>query len=133
VNVDPAFAETVSETADYHVFLTPNGDSKGLYVTQKTASSFEVRESGGRTSSLSFDYRIVAKRRRYESQRLTDVTERFNAEQKASRLAMSKPKTRPAAQPGPSPLKPMTIPTFRQPAAGGPARRCSTARARNSS
>jgi len=62
VSIDAAFAETVSETADYHVFITPNGDSKGLYVIRKTATTFEVRESGGGTSSLSFDYRIVAKR-----------------------------------------------------------------------
>jgi hypothetical protein len=81
VQIDPAFAETVSETADYHVFLTPKADSKGLYVINETANSFEVRESGGGTSSLTFDYRIVAKRRGYEAQRLTDVTERFNTEQ----------------------------------------------------
>jgi hypothetical protein len=84
VKIDPGFAETVSETADYHVFITPNGDSKGLYVIRKTATSFEVRESGGGTSSLSFDYRIVARRRGYEAQRLTDVTDRFNAEQKTT-------------------------------------------------
>jgi len=53
VKIDPAFSETVSETADYHVFLTPNADSKGLYVINKTRASFEVRESGGGTSSLS--------------------------------------------------------------------------------
>jgi len=79
VKIDPAFAETVSETADYHVFITPNGDSKGLYVIRKTASSFEVRESGGGVSSLNFDYRVVAKRRGFEMQRLVDVTEPFNA------------------------------------------------------
>ena len=82
VKIDPAFAETVSESAEYHVFLTPKGDSKGLYVVNETAAGFEVRESGGGTSSLAFDYRIVAKRRGYEAQRLTDVTERFNAAQK---------------------------------------------------
>jgi hypothetical protein len=63
---------------NYHVFLTPKADSKGLYVINETANSFEVRESGGGTSSLSFDYRIVAKRRGYEAQRLTDVTDRYN-------------------------------------------------------
>jgi len=84
VTIDPAFAETVSETSEYHVFLTPKGDSKGLYVINETAGSFEVRESGGGTSSLAFDYRIVAKRRGYESQRLTDVTERFKAESKST-------------------------------------------------
>jgi hypothetical protein len=79
VRIDPAFAETVSESAEYHVFLTPKGDSKGLYVIDETAAGFEVRESGGGTSSLSFDYRIVAKRRGYEAQRLTDVSESFKA------------------------------------------------------
>jgi len=80
VNIDPAFAETVTGDASYHVFITPNGDAEALYVINKTATSFEVRESKGGTSSLTFDYRIVAKRRGFEAQRLTDVTERFNAE-----------------------------------------------------
>jgi len=78
VRIDPAFAETVSGSNDYHVFLTPRGDSNGLYVINATPASFEVRESKGGTSSLSFDYRIVAKRRGYEVQRLRDVTESFN-------------------------------------------------------
>ena len=84
ITIDAAFAETVTGDASYHVFLTPNGDSKGLYVISKTPTTFEVRESGGGTSSLTFDYRIVAKRRGYEAQRLVDVTERFNAEQKSA-------------------------------------------------
>jgi hypothetical protein len=87
VKIDPAFAETVSETADYHVFLTPNADAKGLYVINKTLTSFEVRESGGGTSSLTFDYKIVGKRRGYEAQRLVDVTDRFNQEQARSLIA----------------------------------------------
>ena len=49
-----------------------------------TAKSFEVRESGGGTASIAFDYRIVAKRRGFEAQRLTDVTEKFNSEMKAA-------------------------------------------------
>jgi hypothetical protein len=89
VTVDPAFAETVTGDANYHVFLTPRGDSKGLYVINATPTTFEVRESGGGTSSLAFDYRIVAKRRGFEAQRLVDVTERFNAEQKAANLTRS--------------------------------------------
>ena len=128
VKIDPAFAETVSESADYHVFITPNGDSRGLYVIAKTPTSFEVRESGGGTSSLSFDYRIVAKRRGYETQRLVDVTEPFNAAMKAADRPMNSgaPRAaRPAShlrshpdvlpsqpmpgrpgQPGPAPLPP---------------------------
>jgi hypothetical protein len=80
IKIDPTFADTVSESADYHVFLTPKGDSKGLYVIHETAAGFEVRESGGGTSSLAFDYRIVAKRRGFENQRHVDVTERVRVE-----------------------------------------------------
>ncbi len=86
VKIDATFAETVSGTADYHVFITPRGDSKGLYVIDATPTSFEVRESGGGTSTLSFDYRIVAKRRGYEAMRHVDVTETYNAEMKAAKM-----------------------------------------------
>jgi hypothetical protein len=78
VELDPAFAQTVSASGDYHVFLTPNGDSRGLYVAAKSATSFEVREQGGGASSVAFDYRIVAKRKGYEDVRLADVTEAQN-------------------------------------------------------
>jgi hypothetical protein len=88
VKIDAAFGETVTGDANYHVFLTPKGDSKGLYVINETPTRFEVRESGGGVSSLSFDYRIVAKRRGYEAQRLTDVTESFNA---ANKRGMEQP------------------------------------------
>ncbi|MGA2136156.1 MAG: hypothetical protein ABSH50_28025 [Bryobacteraceae bacterium] len=71
---DPAFASTINTGATYRVFLTPNGDCKGLYVTSKTAGGFEVRELGGGTSSVSFDYRIVAKRLGDTTVRLQDVT-----------------------------------------------------------
>jgi hypothetical protein len=74
VALDPDFAETVNTGVEYHVFLTPNGESKGLYVSQKSPSSFEVRESGGGSSSISFDYRIVAHRKGQESVRMADVT-----------------------------------------------------------
>ena len=97
VKIDPAFAETISESADYHVFLTPNADANALYVINRTAAGFEVRESKGGTSSLTFDYKIVAKRRGYETQRLKDVTEDFNEAQ--ARVALShKPDRVPAVK-----------------------------------
>jgi hypothetical protein len=76
VKLDPVFAETVNSDVDYHVFLTPDGDCRGLYVAKKTTTSFEVREQGGGTSAVAFDYRIVARRKGYENIRLADVTER---------------------------------------------------------
>lgn len=59
VAIDPAFA-SVMDRKWYYVFLTPLGDTRGLYVSQKTASAFQVRESEGGRSRLEFDYRIVA-------------------------------------------------------------------------
>lgn len=77
IALDPTFLQTVNAGVEYHVFLTPNGDCKGLFVSQKSASSFEVHELGGGTSSIAFDYRIMAKRVGYENVRLTDVTARY--------------------------------------------------------
>ncbi len=77
VKLDPVFAQTVNSAMDYHIFLTPNGDCNGLYVSLKTATSFEVHELGGGVSNVSFDYRIVARRKGYESVRMADVTEKM--------------------------------------------------------
>ena len=74
ITLEAQFAQTVNTSMEYHVFLTPNGDCKGLYVTQKAPTSFEVHELGGGTSSVSFDYRIVALRRNFENIRMQDHT-----------------------------------------------------------
>jgi hypothetical protein len=59
VTIDPRFAQTMDQTRTYLVFLTPQGDTPGLYVTEKSPAGFTVREHGGR-SNVVFDYRIVA-------------------------------------------------------------------------
>jgi hypothetical protein len=74
VALDPEFVQTVNTEMDYKVFPVPNGDCKGLYVTGKTATSFEVRELGGGTSNIAFDYRIMALRKNYENVRFADHT-----------------------------------------------------------
>lgn len=76
IELESTFAQTVN-TQSYHVFLTPSGDCKGLYVSQKSAGGFEVRELGGGTSSVDFDYRIVAERRGFENVRMADKTQLF--------------------------------------------------------
>lgn len=73
VPLDASFADAVNASLAYHVFLTPNGDSSGLYVARKTATGFEVREHGAGTSNLAFDYRIVARRRGFETVRMAEV------------------------------------------------------------
>jgi hypothetical protein len=55
------FANVVDRKATYLVFITPEGDSRGLYVTDKTAAGFTVRENQDGHSTLDFSYRIVAK------------------------------------------------------------------------
>jgi hypothetical protein len=61
VRLDPAFASTIDSRAPYAVFLSPEGENNGLYVTAKTMTSFVVREVRGGRSSLPFSYRIVAR------------------------------------------------------------------------
>ena len=69
VKLDPGFA-AVADGGAYQVFLTPEADCKGLYVTAKTAGGFAVRELQGGTSSLPFCYRVVGKRRGVAAKRL---------------------------------------------------------------
>jgi len=109
ITLDPTFTQTVNTGTEYHVFLTPNGDSKGLYVSQKTATSFEVREQGGGTSSIAFDYRIVAKRVGYENVRLADVTERFNQQEERSKNMRRPSQTRAEAKSGPKMPTPPSV------------------------
>lgn len=77
VDLESVFGKTVNTGVEYHVFLTPDGDCKGLYVSAKTASGFEVRELGGGTSNIAFEYRIMAKRVGYENVRLADAKGQF--------------------------------------------------------
>jgi hypothetical protein len=91
VDVEQTFGQTINTDINYHVFLTPNGDCKGLYVAQKSATSFVVRELGGGTSNIAFDYRIMAKRKGYEQIRLADRTKLMNP----PRIAFATKPTRP--------------------------------------
>lgn len=106
VALEPTFAQTVNSSSDYHVFLTPEGDCRGLYVSSKSASGFEVRELGGGQSNVAFDFRIVALRRGYENVRLEDKTEMM------TKLKASIPK--PSATPGPRFMMPPAPPAPRK-------------------
>ena len=59
VQIEPSFA-SVMGSKWYYVFLTPLGETRGLYVSMKTTTAFQVREFEHGRSSLEFDYRIVA-------------------------------------------------------------------------
>jgi hypothetical protein len=100
VVLEPIFTQTVNVDMDYHVFPTPNGDCKGLYIASKSASGFVVQELGGGHSNISFDYRIVARRKGYENLRMHDMTETHG-----HNLAMAQTMAR-RAQPSTAPVRP---------------------------
>jgi hypothetical protein len=70
VTLDDRFLQTVDVKGGYHVFLTPKGDCKGLYIANESATGFDVREMGGGQATVDFDYRIVAHRAKYAKTRL---------------------------------------------------------------
>lgn len=61
VHFDSAFAGTIDAARGYQVFLTPDGETRGLFVAMKYERGFVVRELEHGRSSLAFDYRIVAR------------------------------------------------------------------------
>lgn len=73
VKLDPSFLAVVSMDK-YHVFLTPYGESNGLYVSRRGKKGFEVKERRPRKASVSFSYRIVAKRADIDGKRFAKVT-----------------------------------------------------------
>lgn len=70
VALDKTFASSIDARAGYRVFLTPDGDTRGLYVASKTPTGFVVREAGGGHATLPFDYRIVATKLGESGQRM---------------------------------------------------------------
>jgi hypothetical protein len=59
VAIDASALPRMDASKSYHVFVTPEGDCNGLFVTGKTKRGFSVRELHGGRSTLAFDYRVV--------------------------------------------------------------------------
>lgn len=81
VRLERTFAAVV-RTGDYHVFLSPEGLSHGLYVHRRTRDGFEVREQHRGTSTVAFSYRIVARRKDIDAPRFKRI--KFPARPKIS-------------------------------------------------
>src|SRR5690554_1159702 len=64
INIDPLFAKSihVSEKHPLKVFIQLEGECNGVFVTEKTASGFLVKELNGGKSNTPFSYHIVANR-----------------------------------------------------------------------
>ena len=78
VRLEPTFASAMDTRSPYLVFITPQGKTSGLYVTEKTRLGFVVREYNG-ASSIAFDYRIVAKPYGSAAQRMPFYVEQRHA------------------------------------------------------
>jgi len=76
IALDPIFLETVTIDADHPLLvqITLTGDCHGVYVAEKTATGFTVKELMGGTSNATFDWEVAAKRRGYENVRLEPFT-----------------------------------------------------------
>jgi hypothetical protein len=93
VKIDADFARVV-KLDEYHVFVTPADDCRGLCVRNKTATSFEVRELAGGKSSVAFSYRIVARRKDIKAHQRFAKIDRSQA--------LPAPATRPPREPAPT-------------------------------
>jgi hypothetical protein len=62
VELDPDFVNLLGiDDGSYHVFLTPEGDTRGLYVSDRNPRAFTVREQQNGTGNVGFSYRVVTK------------------------------------------------------------------------
>jgi hypothetical protein len=96
VEVDGDFAALSGIGDDYHVFLTPEGPSNGLYVADRSSAGFEVREQGDGASDISFSYRIVTRRTDVRSVRLEAIERPTDAGE-----SLRAGRTEPAPSPSP--------------------------------
>ena len=72
VTLDPVFKDLIEE--GYHVFLTPYGETNGLFVANRTSLGFEVYEANGGKHSVDVSYRVLGKRRGADVKRLQRVS-----------------------------------------------------------
>ncbi|HLJ84747.1 MAG TPA: hypothetical protein VKT51_11280 [Candidatus Eremiobacteraceae bacterium] len=95
VALDSSFANVIDKNATYMVFTSPEGDCNGLFIAHKSTAGFEVRELRGGHSTLTFDYRIVAKPFGDHSARLPMIASRA---QFPENLIHKMPKFKPATR-----------------------------------
>jgi hypothetical protein len=72
VDLDPDF-DAVVKGDDYLVFMTAEGDCKGLFVSRKGPHRFVVEEMQGGKRTVPFSYGVVSRRRDNVGKRLEKV------------------------------------------------------------
>ncbi len=63
INFDPDTCELIDETQPLKVNITLTGECSGIFVKEKSATGFIVKELGGGNSSSTFDWMVIAKRK----------------------------------------------------------------------
>ena len=95
IELDPLLSNNIAVDARHpmKVFIQLEGDCNGVYVTNKSAKSFEVQELGNGRSDVSFSYQIIANRANeergghiseYADMRFKPLTKRFVVDTKKS-------------------------------------------------
>ncbi len=74
VKLDATLAHAIDLNQTYHVMITPDGDTRGLFVASKSPAGFVVREVQGGHGTLSFDYRVYGAKFGYANERITEMT-----------------------------------------------------------
>lgn len=74
VQLDPVFAHSIDGHQAYQVMLTPDGDTRGLFIASKSPTSFVVREVQAGRSTIAFDYHIYAPALGMAGQRMVEMT-----------------------------------------------------------
>jgi hypothetical protein len=85
ITIDPDLAININVSQDHplKVYITPEGDCNGVYVTNKSQNGFDVIELQGGRSNVSFAWQIVATRANEEymlkdgSKEISDYSTRF--------------------------------------------------------
>jgi hypothetical protein len=60
IALDPSFLRVI-DVNRFHVFITPYGETEGLYISRRTKRGFDVTERKQGKSSVRFSWRIVAR------------------------------------------------------------------------
>lgn len=76
VELDPDFVALLGiDDGSYHVFLTPEGDTTGLYVSNRDVRAFTVQEQQNGTGTVGFSYRVVTKNKQRQRERFAKLEE----------------------------------------------------------
>jgi hypothetical protein len=110
VTIAPDFAGTANLSVDYMVFVTLEGDCQGVYITNKTPTTFEVHELNSGKSNVPFGYRIVAKPTGSESTRLPTVTIPATVDVQRPPDEATQPQTAPQDPQVPAPVEQEQLP-----------------------